>query len=396
MVFQEQLSQAAMHLAGFDAAEADTLRKVVSKKHREKRLRDFYVRFIRGASQRGVNLEVIKNVWQMIMGFDGYSFCKPHSASYTLVAYKSAYLRAHYPAEFMASVISNGGGYYSTFGYLSETKRMGLTILSPDINQSQIKYTGKNRTIRVGLMQLKALPQEGREFIIHERSRHGPFTDFNDFLRRTGRHLHLQDVRTLIKAGCFDSMAHGLSRPSLMWQALRFFGGKHQEEKTPSLFSPPPLLSHLKQHPYPKDLMFKHELETLGFLISFHPLDRYEEFTKGLDCVKAQDLHAHVGKQVTTIGWLVTGKTVHTKGGDPMKFVSFEDTTGLYEAVFFPKAYNHYCHMLHGSRPYILKGKVEEDFSSITLTVHWIGFLDRYRQDLYKPPKKNGEVRQCS
>jgi len=133
MVFQEQLSQAAIHLAGFDPAEADTLRKVVSKKHKEKKLRDFYTRFVKGALERHVSREVIEEVWQMIMGFDGYSFCKPHSASYTLVAYKSAYLRAHYPAEFMASVISNGGGYYSTFGYLSEARRMGLEILPPDI-----------------------------------------------------------------------------------------------------------------------------------------------------------------------------------------------------------------------------------------------------------------------
>ncbi|UCH07472.1 MAG: DNA polymerase III subunit alpha [Deltaproteobacteria bacterium] len=396
MVFQEQLSQAAMYLAGFDAAEADTLRKVISKKHREKRLRDFYALFVRGASRRGVSLEVIEDVWQMIMGFDGYSFCKPHSASYTLVAYKSAYLRAHYPAEFMASVISNGGGYYSTFGYLSEAKRMGLTILPPDINQSQIKYTGKDKAIRVGLMQLKALPQEGREFIVHERSRHGPFADFNDFLCRTAHHLHLQGVKILIKAGCFDSIAHGLNRPSLMWQALRFYGGEHQEDKTPSLFSPPPLFSHRKQHPYPKDLMLKHELETLDFLISLHPLDRYDGTLRGLDHVKAEDLPKHVRERVTTIGWLVTGKTVHTREGDPMKFVSFEDTTGLYEAVFFPKAYNQYCHMLNETRPYILKGKVEEDFSSITLTVNWIGFLDRYRQDLYQLSKRNGKVRQYS
>jgi len=380
MVFQEQLSQAAMHLAGFDPAEADTLRKVVSKKHKARKLRDFYAQFIRGASERGVSLEVIEDVWQMMMGFDGYSFCKPHSASYTLVAYKSAYLRAHYPAEFMASVISNGGGYYSTFGYLSEAKRMGLKILPPNINQSEIKYTGRNREIRVGLMQMKALSREGRKIIIHERSKNGPFIGFEDFLHRAGRHLQLQDVRILIKIGCFDSIARGLSRPSLMWQALRFFSEEHQEEKTPTLFSTPPMLSPVKQPPYPKDLMLKHELETLGFLISLHPLDRYQGLLKGLDYVRARDLHAHVGKRVTTIGWLVTGKTVHTKDGDPMKFVSFEDTTGLYETVFFPKEYNRFCHMLNEMRPYILKCKVEEDFGSITLTVAWIGFLDKYKR----------------
>jgi len=340
MVFQEQLSQAAIHLAGFDPAEADTLRKVVSKKDKEKKLRDFYVRFVQGAQKRNVSQKVIEDVWQMMMGFDGYSFCKPHSASYTLVAYKSAFLRAHYPAEFMASVISNGGGYYSTSGYLSEARRMGLKILPPDINQSEIKYTGKDREIRIGLMQLKALAQEAKEAILHERSKHGPFISFEDFLDRTGSHL--QDVRILIKAGCFDSLTRDTTRPGLMWQALRLFAQK-EEGKTSDMFSTPILPSPArgyhpdlpspsgrrwparhcsrsgeagggrgKRHPapYPKSLMLRHEMETFGFLLSIHPLERYNHILKGLDYVKAQDLHAWVGKKVTTIGWMVTGKTV--------------------------------------------------------------------------------------
>jgi len=126
--------------------------------------------------------------------------------------------------------------------------------------------------------------------------------------------------------------------------------------------------------------MLRHELDTLGLSLSHHPLERYEGILKNGEYVEACDLHTHVGKIITTIGWLVTGKTVHTKNGEPMKFVSFEDTTGLYEAVFFPKAYHQFCHILTGSRPYILKGRVEEDFGSINLTVSWIGFLDRYKQ----------------
>jgi len=96
--------------------------------------------------------------------------------------------------------------------------------------------------------------------------------------------------------------------------------------------------------------------------------------------VNACDLHLHVGALVTTIGWLVTGKTVQTKDGDPMKFVSFEDTTGIYETVLFPKVYNRFCHMLNEMRPYLLKGKVEQDFTVVTLTVHWIEFLDKHNQ----------------
>jgi DNA-directed DNA polymerase III PolC len=408
MVFQEQLSQAAMAMAGFDAAEADTLRKVVSKKHREKKLRDFYTRFVKGASERGVSSEIIEQVWAMILGFEGYSFCKPHSASYTMVAYKSAYLRARYPAEFMASVISNGGGYYSTFGYLSEARRMGLKILPPDINQSEIKYTGKHKEIRAGLMQLRELSQENLEYMIHARSKNGPFTSLENFLFRTQGHIHLQDVRVLIKAGCFDGIAHGATRPALIWQALRFFstamlsGSMDLFVLNPQLppLSPlsesslappfPPLLSSplrgegkgggekgFSPRHYPEKLMLKHEIETLGFLLSIHPLDRYTDTLRRLNYLPAKDLHRHVGEHITMVGWMVTGKTVHTRDGDPMKFVSFEDTTGLYEAVFFPKAYQRFCHMLNEMRPYLLKGKVEEDFTVVTLTVHWIDFLDK-------------------
>ncbi len=381
MVFQEQLSQAAIYLAGFDAGEADTLRKVVNKKHREKKLPHFYERFVKGASDRGVDRDTIEAVWQMMMGFDGYSFCKPHSASYTMVAYKSAFLRAHYPAEFMASVISNGGGYYSAFGYLSEARRMGLSILAPDINQSEIKYTGRDRAVRVGLMQLKDLTREAKEAVIFERAKNGPFASLDDFLGRKGPDIHFQDVRILIKAGCFDTVSPGATRAGLMWQALGFFDQK-EAEHVPGLFNetrPAVPMGRSGPHkiPYTRDLMLKHESEILGFYLSVHPLDMCREKLATLDYVRAKDLRAWLGKTVTAIGWIITGKTVRTQEGDHMKFVSFEDPTDIYEAVLFPKVYNRHCHMLNTSRPYILRGKVQEDFGAVTMIVDWIGFLDR-------------------
>ena len=384
MVFQEQLSQAAIHLAGFDPAEADTLRKTVSKKNREKRLRDFYGRFVHGARQRGVGREVVEEVWQMMIGFDGYSFCKPHSASYTMVAYKSAYLRAHYPAEFMASVISNGGGYYSTLSYISEARRMGLRVLLPDINLSQIKYTGKGRQVRVGFMQLKNLSQEAGEAVIHERRRAGPFASLRDFLNRTGHCIHPQDARILIKGGCFDGLALGTDRADLMWQGIRFFAQKG-DKRAPGLFdrikkpipSRPPVRG---QGPYSKQTMLKHEYESFGFILSTHPLTLYGHILKDLDYVRARDLRSQIGREITTVGWPVTGKTVRTKEGDPMKFSTFEDLTATYEAVFFPKVYHRFCHMLNATRPYILKGRVKETFNVVNVTVDRIGFLDNGRQ----------------
>ena len=124
-----------------------------------------------------------------------------------------------------------------------------------------------------------------------------------------------------------------------------------------------------------------------------HPLERYKGILKNVEYVKVCDLNAHVGKTITTIGWLVTDKTVHTKNGEPMKFVSFEDTTGLYETVFFPKVYNQFCHMLNEMRPYILKGKIEEDFGSITMTVNWIGFLDRYKTTASRSSNEDSDFR---
>jgi error-prone DNA polymerase len=381
MVFQEQLSQAAIHLAGFDPGEADTLRKTVSKKHKEKRLRDFHDRFVRGASDRGVRREVIDAVWEMMMGFDGYSFCKPHSASYTLVAYKSAWLRAHYPAEFMAAVISNQGGYYTPLSYISEARRMGIEVLPPDINRSDIPYSGRGRQIRVGLMQLKGLPQEAREAIVHERMKQGPFDSLDAFLCRTVPHLHLQDVKILIKGGCFDAIAQGVSRPGLMWKTLRFFA-RETETRSPGLFAPAAAAAPTPdraggREPYSRDVMLQHEAEVFGFILSVHPLALYADILNRLDYVRAEDLPSRIGREVTTIGWPVSGKTVRTHQGEPMKFMTFEDLTAPYEAVFFPKVYHRWCHMLNATRPYILKGKVEETFNAVTVTVGEVGFLDR-------------------
>jgi error-prone DNA polymerase len=391
MVFQEQLSQAAIHLAGFDAGEADTLRKVVSKKHRDKKLKNFYVRFVEGAAAKGVDSSIIEDVWRMMMGFDGYSFCKPHSASYTLVAYKSAWLRAHYPAEFMAAVISNGGGYYSTLGYISEARRMGLSILLPDINESDIKYGGKGKAIRVGLMQLKGLSCDVLDAIVRERSKNGPFSSLEEFLKRlrTGAVscrasiLGLEDVRILIKAGCFDGIEGRGARPSLMWETLRFFSAR-EDKGTLGLFSGekeaisgPPRRPGLPS--YSREIMLRHEYETLGLFISIHPLERYIEKIRRTPHVKAKDLKAWKGRNVTAVGWQITGKTVQSREGEPMKFISFEDTTGIYETVLFPAVYHRFCHLLDASRPYILKGRVEEDRGAITLNISRLDFLDTSR-----------------
>jgi len=373
MVYQEDVSRIAMAMAGFGAVDADLLRKILSKKRAGKKLEDYREMFYRGAAGRGVSREVVDQVWEMILSFAGYSFCKPHSASYALVSYKSCWLRAHCPAEFMAAVLTNQGGYYSPFAYVSEARRMGLQVLLPDVNESRKEYWGKGRALRVGLMQLKGLKEASIEALLLAR-RQRPFASLEDFLARVD--IDPSDVKILIKAGAMDGIARGASRPEMIWQTLAWHETKAARRAVArSLFQDMAAVTAPRVPQYSARTVLEHELETLDFLISRHPLALYREPLARLRHVRGSELAAHVGRRVTTIGWWVTGKVVTTREEEPMEFISFEDTSALYETTFFPQTYARFCHMLNRSRPYVLSGLVEEDFGAVTLTVDSVRFL---------------------
>jgi len=360
MVYQEDVMKVAVALGGFTVEDGDQLRKVLSKKHKQRQLRDYQRQFYAGASARGLQRSVIDQIWAMIMSFAGYSFCKPHSASYAQVSFKSAYLRAHYPAEFIAAVVSNQGGYYSTFAYLSEGRRMGLTILPIDINASEWAYTGSGKTLRVGLMQIKSLHEDLAKRIITEREANGPYRSLRDFLDRV--QPDVAQAKLLIKAGCFDSIAGELTRPALLW---RFFAS--QAAKPPRYLPIPPEYSFKQK--------LAHELELFGFPLSCHPLDLFKDVLARIPHIPAKNLAQHVRKEVTVIGWLVTEKIISTNKGEPMEFVTFEDETGLYDATLFPDAYRRYCHLLARNQAYVVTGLVEEQFSTVTLTAKELRLL---------------------
>jgi error-prone DNA polymerase len=373
MVYQEDVSRIAMAMAGFNASDADLLRKILSKKRTGKKLQDYREMFYAGAADRGVSRKVVDEVWEMIMSFSGYSFCKPHSASFAMVSFKSCYLRAHFPAEFMAAVLSNQGGYYSPFAYISEARRMGLKILLPDVNESRVEYWGRNKSIRVGLMQLKGLQKTALQMIVEERKRK-PFLSIEDFFCRTD--MDLADLKILIKAGALDSISGGATRPEMIWTALAWHEARVSRRPVArSLFQDmlpivPPCVPQ-----YSARTVLQHELETLDFLISRHPLSLYTEPLSKLKYVRGADLPRHVGKKITSVGWWVTGKVVTTKKNDPMEFISFEDTSALYETTFFPEPYARFCHILNRSRPYVLTGVVDEEFGVATLTVDSVRLL---------------------
>lgn len=360
MVYQEDVTKVAMALAGFSVEDADQLRKVISKKHKQRQLRDYHRQFCRGAAGNGASAETIAKIWTMIMSFAGYSFCKPHSASYAQVSFKSAYLRAHYPAEFIAAVISNQGGFYSTFAYLSEARRMGLAILPPDVNASDWAYRGEGERLRMGLMQVKTVPQELGAKIVEERTKNGSYRSFQDFLRRVGPEP--AHTRALIRAGCCDSIAGELTRPALLW---RLYAGGDADS------GPLPIPDD-----YAAALKRAHEMESFGFLASRHPLTLYRKQIERLRPVPASQMHRFVGRRITMVGWLITEKPVETKDGLAMEFITLEDVTALYDATLFPEVYRRCHHLLSSNRPYVVRGLVEEEFGVVTLTLFDLQLLE--------------------
>jgi error-prone DNA polymerase len=370
LVYQEDVTKVAMALAGFSIEDADQLRKVLSKKHKEKKLRDYYAQFVEGASRRGVTPTVIREIWEMIISFAGYSFCKPHSASYAQVSFKSAFLRAHYPAEFMAAVISNEGGFYSPFAYLSEARRMGLNVLPPDVNASDWHYTGRARAIRLGFMQIKSLRRELVEHLIEERVRGGAFHSLGDLLDRV--QLDASQARLLIKAGCCDSVAGELTRPALLWRLLAH-GAKQAEV---SLLGTAPLGALPIPDEYSRAQKIQDEMELFGFPLSCHPIELHAAALSRLPILPASLLEQSVGSQVQLVGCLITEKPAETKHDEPMEFATFEDLTALYDVTIFPKVYREVCQHLCAGGVYVLEGLVESTFGTVTVTLERLWPLD--------------------
>lgn len=366
MVYQEDVSRVAVRIAGFSHAEGDGLRKIMSKKDK-RRLSDYHDRFVAGAGKNNVAQTDIDRLWSMIISFSGYSFCKPHSASYARVSFQAAYLKTHYPAEFMAAVISNQGGFYSAFAYVSEARRSGVKIHNPDVNESQIHWYGMQNKLFVGLSAVRELSLSTAEKIISQR-RMQPFKTPHDFFERVRPREN--EINNLISCGSMDSLNPDQNRTALLWQY-------HQWRQTETRKSDKDLFNLPKPPaPQPPDLpgetalqRMRNEFESLGFLCKTHPMELYSHTLQPCSTIKAADLHLYPGKTIRFAGWLITGKVVRTKKGDPMKFLTFEDETGIAETVFFPEPYARLCHMLETGKPYLLKGKVDENWGAFTLTV---------------------------
>ena len=362
MIYQEDVIKVAHHIAGLTLEEADLLRRAMSGKMRShSAMQKIVERYFSSCKDKDLTDTQAKELWRQIESFAGYSFCKAHSASFALLSYQVAFLKAHYPAEFMASVLSNMGGFYSAAVYVWECKRLGLKMHLPCINKSNDEYTGKKDEIRIGLMAIKNLSRNSIQKILDERKNDGEYHSLADFLIRTK--LAFEETSILIKCGAMGCLKK--TRPELL-RLLDIYIHKRKilNESYNDLFLHETFVMENEvktDRNFSVEEICKTEYETFDYMVTRHPLYFYRSFTEHSSIVKARDLNKHRGKNVRLIGWYMTSKRIKTRKGDIMKFLSLEDTTGTFEAVIFPREYEKFAEHTMSMGPYIIDGKVDEN-----------------------------------
>lgn len=362
MIYQEDVIKVAHHIAGLTLEEADLLRRAMSGKMRSKNAMELLSnRFFESCKTKGLSDYVAKELWRQISSFAGYAFCKAHSASFAILSFQVAFLKVHFPAEFMAAVLSNGGGYYSAAVYIQESKRLGLKVLLPSINHSEFPYQGGSGFIRIGFMAVKNLTKKTAERIISEREAEGDFGSLKDFLVRV--RCGYEDASILIKCGAMDCL--GKTRPTLM-RLLELYHKyrKSFEQDNYSLFkdNSSELEKQLEtKNDYSVTEKCRLEFEYFGYMVTKHPLNFFDNIVNHRAVTQAADMGKMHGKTVRMVGWYMASKRIKTSKGEIMKFLSLEDLTGTFEAVIFPEKYKEYAELTLSMGPYFIKGKVDAE-----------------------------------
>ena len=365
MVYEEQVSMAAMTMAGLGYAEAEALRKTMSRDSLQHLILSWKKKFTEGSLRRGYSPNMIKGVWDMISSFVGYSFCKPHSASYAMLSFTCAYLKAHFPAEFLAAVISNQGGFYSTYAYMSEARRFGVQILSPDINLSHRQWRGRKNVIRMGFMSIKRLKKKAVDDILDERKA-GKFDSLDDFLSRVD--LDLADAMALTNSGCFNNLVPKITHQERAYRVAGFYLQNGKRE---------PFTASPVNYDLTAEDQYRLELETFGYPLSVHPVARYRPMLSPR--IKyAIDIPNLMGQSIYLIGVYITRKEIVTRRSDPMEFFTLEDETDIYECILFPDTFQEFGDLFHWESLFIIRGTVEESFGVYSVTIEKLASLQQW------------------
>jgi DNA polymerase-3 subunit alpha len=339
VAYEEHILQICEAFAGLDPGRADVLRRALGKQQMAK-VHEIRGEFFASARALGREEAIIAAVWELVEGFQGYAFCRAHSTAYGVEAYQGAYLKRYHPLEFLAAILTHGKGFYTPLAYTLECRRLGIGFLSPDVNESGpgFRPVPELNAIRVPLRQVKELAAATLQRWESQRSR-GPFKSLRDFFLRVNPSL--SEMHHLLRAGAFDSF--GRKRTADFWELHRL---AHAQASQDSLFEehdrarvqevPPALQVPLKEPTLASRL--KDERELLSFTVSGHPLDDFPEVAWETYC-PINELYKFPNQEVTTCGLIIQERLYSQVTGDPMKFITICDYTGMVECELFAETY---------------------------------------------------------
>ena len=369
ILYQEQVMQIVQVLAGFTLGQADILRRAMGKKKHDV-LMSQKENFLKGAKDNGVDDKLAETIFDLLLHFADYGFNKSHSAAYALVSWRTAYLKAHYPQEFMAAILTSLMTSNKIGEYIEQCKHMGIDILPPDINASRDTFTVDKNSIRFGLAAVKNVGENALKTIVDIREKDGLFKSLEDFCSRvSSRCINKRALENLIKCGAFDSLGYNRAQyMAVLDQAMDLgsrrqkdlasgqmdlFGDFMEEEESIDKLEMP------KMQEFPKIELLNMEKEITGFYITGHPLEEYREKIQYLTTIESLEKQKD-GKYISVAGIIRKAKRVTTKKGDMMCFLEIEDFLGVVEVIVFPKAFYDNINYLVPDIPVVVRGKLDK------------------------------------
>ncbi|MGA3316496.1 MAG: DNA polymerase III subunit alpha [Candidatus Korobacteraceae bacterium] len=397
IVYQEQVMQIANRLAGYSLGEADLLRRAMGKKDPEAMAKQ-RERFVRGATERGFPPKKIEKLFDLMEQFAGYGFNKSHSAAYALLAYQTAFLKTHYPVEFMAALLTSvSGSTDDVVKYINECREMGIAVEPPDINVSDAYFTPHGEAIRFGLAAVKNVGHNAIESIVAARKEAGEFKSIFQFCEKVDLHLlNKRVMESLIKSGAMDRLGRRAQLMAVIDNAMEHAQktqkdaalGQHglfgvfQQDDAPQAEKPLPNIPDWDEHQ-----RLGHEKEILGFFITGHPLEKYREKLldfNALSTTEVAELKSSTGRDEVSIGGILKNiRVAKSKKGDLYAQGQLEDMNGSVEILCFADAYKRLADKLKLTVPVLAKGGVRvEDGSNSKLMIGDITPLEQAQPKL--------------
>jgi DNA polymerase III subunit alpha len=389
ILYQEQVMQIANRLAGFSLGEADILRRAMGKKNRDEMAAQ-REKFLTGCAVNKIPPKKAERIFDLMAEFAGYGFNKSHSCAYALLAYQTAWLKAHYAVEFMAALLtSETGNTEKVVKYIHEAKGMGITVLPPDVNSSDVDFTPVGEQIRFGLRAIKNVGENTVRGILEARQKLGKFRSIFELCDSVDpRLLNRRVLESLVKSGALDSLGARRSQLYAMLDRAMERGQKIQRDSASTqhgLFVPgaggaahAPLEPELPDaEEWPEYELLANEFSTLGFYISGHPLDKYSARLKELKAVELAAMEGRRNGEDIVIGALVSStRPMRSRKGDRWAILNLQDMTGELEALVFPEAFGRLEAVLKSGVPLLLRGRVNVEDAGTRVAIQEAKPLD--------------------